>query len=73
MSIDQLDPKNFDMIRYVPEKSSLHVTSSELVPFLDQQKAAVPNGYSRFQLLFCVNHSPHFTVQDLKVKWLAAI
>lgn len=56
--MDRLDPKDFEMIGYIPEKSSLHVTSSELVPFLDQQKAlgkkigtckmrfAEKNGYS---------------------------
>ena len=38
MSIEKLNPKDFEMIEFRPESSSLHVTAPELVSFLDQQK-----------------------------------
>lgn len=38
MSIEKLNPKDFEMIEFIPESSSLHVTAAELSPFLDQQK-----------------------------------
>ncbi len=38
MSINKLNPNDFEMIEFVSDSSSLHVTASELVQFLDQQK-----------------------------------
>lgn len=58
MGVDNIDAIDFEMIKYKREKCSLHVTASELVPFLEQQKElgkkigkykmkfATENGYS---------------------------
>lgn len=40
MGVDNIDAIDFEMIKYKREKCSLHVTASELVPFLEQQSVS---------------------------------